>query len=82
MTGTALTPQRFDQIVPERYRPEKPIWTLEAIGQRIGVGADFVRTLAKLPGSPVREIGGRYYAFEADLMAFLKSGNANPDQTT
>jgi hypothetical protein len=49
------------------------IWTLPAIGARIGVGADFVRdTLAKQPGSPVREIGGRYYAFEDDLIAFLR----------
>jgi len=76
-----ITPERFDSMT-ERLAPdrrEKPIWTLEAIGQRIGTGADFVRTIAKQPGSPIREIGGRYYAFEADLIAFLRSGNANGD---
>lgn len=49
-----------------------------AIGDRIGVGPDFVRdTLAKQPGSPVKEIGGRYYAFEEDLIAFLRSEDRN-----
>ncbi len=62
---TPLTPERFDRI----------IWTLPAIGRRIGTGPDFVRdNLAKQPESPVKEINGRYYAFEADLIAFLKRG--------
>jgi len=52
------------------------IWSLKAIGARIGVGADFVRdTLAKEPASPVKELGGRYYAFEDELIAFLRSKN-------
>jgi len=55
-------------------RDEKIIWTLPAIGKRIGVGADFVRdTIAKQEGSPVKEIRGRYYAFEDDLILFLRN---------
>lgn len=65
--------EQFDRIVPGRQR-DKIIWTLPAIGRRIGVGADFVRdTLAKQPGSPVKEIGGRYYAFEEDLITYLRT---------
>lgn len=56
----------------------KIIWTLPAIGHRIGVGPDFVRdTLAKQPGTPIKEIGGRYYAFEEDLIAFLRFQEGN-----
>lgn len=71
---TDLTPERLDAFLPGKRR-DRIIWTLAAIGDRIGVGPDFVRdTLAKLPGSPVKEIGGRYYAFEEDLMVFLRHG--------
>lgn len=60
-------------------KPDKIIWTLAGIGNRIGCGPDFVRdTLAKQPGSPVKEIGGRYYAFEQDLMAYMRNGGASP----
>ncbi|NTH50922.1 DNA-binding protein [Agrobacterium rhizogenes] len=59
---------------PGANNPSRIIWTLPAIGQRIGVGADFVRdTLAKQPRSPIKELGGRFYAFEDDLIAFLRS---------
>jgi hypothetical protein len=71
---TNPTVERLDAVL-SRAAPkrERIIWTLPAIGRRIGVGADFVRdTLAKQPGSPVKEIGGRYYAFEEDLIAFLR----------
>lgn len=54
-------------------KQDRIIWTLGGIAKRIGVGPDFVRdTLAKQPGSPVKEMGGRYYAFEDDLIAFLR----------
>lgn len=65
-------------MLPETRRNDRIIWTLAAIGARIGVGPDFVRdTLAKQKGSPVKEIGGRYYVFEEDLMAFLRRGSAS-----
>jgi hypothetical protein len=70
-----ITPRQLDIILEGKPRalPPRIIWTLPAIGQRIGVGPDFVRdTLAKQEGSPIREIGGRYFAFEDDLIEFLR----------
>ncbi|MCO6178826.1 hypothetical protein [Ciceribacter sp. RN22] len=59
---------------PASGNSSRIIWTLPAIGRRIGVGADFVRdTLAGQKDSPVKEIGGRYYAFEDDLIAYLRN---------
>jgi len=67
-----MSPEVFDAVMKPRPR-DRIIWTLAAIGARIGVGPDFVRdTLMKQPGSPVHEIGGRYYAFEEDLIDFLR----------
>lgn len=52
----------------------KIIWTLPAIGERIGTGIDFVRdVLMKEEGSPIRTMGGRHYAVEDDLIAFMRS---------
>lgn len=77
MNKIAINPEHFDAAVaPRRGAIGDPriIWTLGGIAARIGVGVDFVRdTLAKQPGSPVKEIGGRYYAFEEDLISFLRS---------
>lgn len=68
-----ITVEQFDATVSPKPGRPRIIWTLPAIGRRIGVGADFVRdTIAKQPGSPVKEIGGRYYAFEEYLIAFLR----------
>lgn len=77
MKPKPLTPARADALLKGQSsvlrNPSKIIWTLPAIGRRIGVGADFVRdTLAKQEGSPIKEIGGRYYAFEEDLLDFLR----------
>lgn len=77
MNRTALTPARLDAMLDGKAKPsQKPsriIWTLPAIGRRIGVGADFVRdVLAKADGTPIREIGGKYYCFEDDLIDFLR----------
>lgn len=76
MKRPTLTPAAFDAIVEGnagKSGKDRIIWTLPAIGKRIGVGADFVRdTLAKHPDSPVKELGGRYYVFEDDLMDFLR----------
>lgn len=79
MNRPILTPARLDAMLEGKPKlsgnPSRIIWTLPAIGRRIGVGADFVRdTIAKQPGSPVKEIGGRYYAFEDDLLYFLRFG--------
>lgn len=72
MNKHVLTPETLDRLIPGKRR-DRIIWTLSAIGDRIGVGPDFVRdTLAKQPSSPIKEIGGRYYAFEEDLIAFLR----------
>lgn len=66
------TPEEFDALVQPKRR-DRIIWTLQGIGARIGVGPDFVRDrLAKQPGSPIKEIGGRYYAFEDDLIGYLR----------
>lgn len=65
--------RRTDAGVRSNRNADGIIWTLPAIGKRIGVGADFVRdTLAKQEGSPIKEIGGRYYAFEDDLISYLR----------
>jgi len=74
-----LTPARADALLKGQTsvpgNPSRIIWTLAGIGRRIGVGADFVRdTLAKQEGSPVRMLGARYYAFETDLLDFLRNG--------
>lgn len=71
---SGLTPDQLDAILTMRRR-NHIIWTLGGIAARIGTGTDFVRdTLAKQPGSPIKEIGGRYYAFEDDLMLYMRSG--------
>ncbi|MCV9997669.1 hypothetical protein OE766_05370 [Pararhizobium sp. YC-54] len=70
-----ISPQQLDKILESKPRSSgsRIIWTLPAIGQRIGVGPDFVRdTLAKQEGTPIKQIGGRYFAFEDDLILFLR----------
>lgn len=77
-----LTAGRFDKLVEGQTRPSSSppriIWTLQGIARRIGTGPDFVRdTLATAENSPVRQIGGRFFAFEDDLIAFLR-GRRSP----
>ncbi|SKA26425.1 hypothetical protein [Consotaella salsifontis] len=69
-----ITPRSFDRLaVRDGKSAPRIIWTLAAIGREIGVGPDFVRdTLAKQPGSPVKELGGRYYAFEDALISYMR----------
>ena len=75
----ALTASAFDSMAGTRPGRTPIIWTLPAIGARIGVGADFVRdTLAKQPGTPIRQVGGKWYCFEDDLIAFMRSGPREP----
>lgn len=67
-----ITPERFDRI----------IWTADGIGARINTSADFVRdTLAKMPGTPVKQINGRYCAVESKLLEFFESTPADPTVT-
>lgn len=73
MTKT-LTPLRFDAALA-RPKADRIIWTLPAIGQRIGRGRDFVSALAATPGSPIKRRGRQYYVFESELLSFL----AKPD---
>lgn len=75
----ALTAARFDKLAEGQTRPSgsppRIIWTLSAIGRRIGCGPDFVRdTLANAENSPVRQIGNRFYVFEDELLSFLRKG--------
>lgn len=78
---TKLTPETFDALARDahthvRAREDRIIWTAAAIAGRLGCGEEYVRrTLAKLPGSPIHQKGRRLYAFEADLMAWMR-GNA------
>ncbi|WP_293720913.1 hypothetical protein [Stappia sp.] len=70
-----LTPNTFDRIAtPARPTPARVLWTADGIARRIGTSPDYVRdTLAKIPGSPVKKIGRRYCAIEADLIEFFRS---------
>ncbi|HCO55166.1 MAG TPA: hypothetical protein DIT93_09130 [Pelagibacterium sp.] len=71
MTST-LTPSRLDAVL-ERPKPDRIIWTAGGIAARLGCGEDFVRkTLALLPGSPIRKKGRRLYAFEGELIDWMK----------
>ncbi len=68
-----ITPARFDAAMAPASKQPRIIWTLAAIGARIGASTDFVRsTLAGAPGSPVKRMGGRYYAIEDELIAFMR----------
>ena len=52
------------------------LWTAGGIARRLGCSPDFVRmVLATAPGSPIRRIGGKIYAFEDDLILFLRDPN-------
>jgi hypothetical protein len=71
MTKPKITAERFDQIASA---PPRIIWTASAIARRVGCSSDFVRnTLANQPGSPVKKIGTRYCAIEADLISFFRA---------
>lgn len=65
-----ITPERFDGL----------IWGAKAIAARIKRSPDYVRnTLAKLPGSPVRQPDGRNYcAVGRELDEFFQSSPNKP----
>lgn len=59
----------------------KFLWGAETIARKIGTSGDFVRdTLVKMDGSPVRKIGGRYCAIEAELIAYFGPQPAQPKE--
>lgn len=78
MSRPVLTPERLDAII-DRHSPSRDvtrdriIWTAEAIANRLGCSADFVRDkLANEEGSPIKKIGGRFCAHEGDLLAWFR----------
>lgn len=66
-----ITPDRLDNLFVPPKR-ERIIWTAGAIADRIGTSPDFVRKLAREGGSPIKRVGGRYCAHEADLLAYFR----------
>lgn len=69
---TTLTPQRLDAVL-ERPKPDRILWTAGGIARRLNCGEDYVRrTLAVLPGSPIRKKGRRLYAFEDELLEWMR----------
>lgn len=75
MNRPILTPARLDEML-EGKKPSgtsRIIWTAGSIGARIGRSEDFVRkTLAREDGTPIRYLGRRLYAFEDDLLEFMR----------
>jgi hypothetical protein len=70
---TSLTPKRFDEIVsPLPAREPRIIWTLPAIGRRVGRGKAFAAALASTPGTPIKRRGRQYFVDESELLAFMR----------
>ena len=67
-----LTPRSFDAITDR----SRPVWTLPAIGQLLGIGVDGVRALMKEPGCPIQHRAGRYYVYADDLERWLRGSEA------
>lgn len=62
-----LDANRFDEIVAAS-RPED-LWGAQAIAAAAGVCADTVRrSWSKLPGSPIRRVGGRFFVKRSRLL--------------
>jgi hypothetical protein len=60
---------RADQLL----EPNRKIWGLTAIAGFIGLSTDTTRELAQEPGVPIYRPSGRYFAFSAELVAWLRS---------
>lgn len=68
-----LTARTFDKLVTIPPKPPKVLWGAQAIGDRLGVSADFVRhRLSIEAGSPIKKKAGRYCVIEDDLIAFFR----------
>lgn len=65
-----ISPRKFDAATS---RNDRIIWTAGSIARRLDCGEDFVRrTLAHLPGTPIRKKGQCIYVFENDLITFMR----------
>jgi hypothetical protein len=76
ITMPKITAESFDALVrPSLVKSdERIIWGAGAIAKKLRVSADFVRDrLARIEGSPIKKIGGRYCAIEADLIAWFRA---------
>lgn len=76
MTAKPLTPETFDALTRAHARDareERIIWTLPAIGKRIGRGRDFAEALAMMPDTPIRKQGRQYFVIETELIAYMKA---------
>jgi hypothetical protein len=75
-----LTPAAFDAIASNVTSRDvalpRVIWTLPAIGLRIGRGRDFAAAMAKMPGSPIRRVGRQFCVEEHKLMEFIAGNTA------
>ncbi|NPD14476.1 DNA-binding protein [Xinfangfangia sp. D13-10-4-6] len=63
----------------DRYRadeilePNGPIWGLAQIAGRLGLSVDTVRELASREDTPIYRPSGKYFAWSAELDAWLRS---------
>jgi hypothetical protein len=77
---TTLTPEAFDSLTRMPAREERIIWTLPAIGRRLGRGRDFVAALAAKEGSPIRRHGRQYFVLEEELMDYMKGSGTQKER--
>lgn len=75
MSVRNLGPDEFDAAFTRVHvREDRLIWTAKAIADRLGCSVQFVRrTLAKEPGSPIRQRGRKLYVYETALEQFMRS---------
>lgn len=64
-----IDPVTFDVLVGG---PEL-IWGIGAIAKALNLSESTVKRLAKDPGFPVSKPSGRYFAYRADLILWLRS---------
>ncbi len=71
MTGDLppLDRYRADEIL----EPNAPIWGLAQIAARLGLSVDTVRELALREDTPIYRPSGKYFAWSAELDAWLRS---------
>lgn len=70
MNKQEITPERFDRALVSK--PEK-LWGAPAIAAALGVSVDTVYRWAKDANVPVCRVGGRYFAFRAELDAWMRN---------
>lgn len=62
--------------------PDRKLWGLPMIAEALGVSVDTARNWAKVDGVPIyRPAGtGSYFAFRAELMAWLRTKPGHDNQ--